>query len=185
VAPPATQLDDAARAQSPLCSGGSDAGLLDTAPPLLRYLPRSCTWREPASHAHIHPLLQIGDASAAQSPLSFGGFGAMLRHLPRLVVGVDDALREDRLEKADLGMLQPYQPSLSAAWLFQRCVFNFCVVALRLNTEEGRPGDAAAAPTIAVGHLTFRRRAQQRSTPASCSQHLSGYGALLGPTAAT
>lgn len=152
VAPLAVQLDDAAQAQNLLCSGGSDALLLDIAPPLLHYLPRSCTWREPASHAHHHhPLLQIGDASAAQSPLSFGGFGAMLRHLPRLAVGVDDALREDRLEKADLGMLQPYQPSLSAAWLFQRCVFNFCVVALRQNTEEGRPGAAAAAPAIAVG----------------------------------
>jgi hypothetical protein len=27
-------------------------------------------------------LLQLVDASAAQSPLSFGGFGTMLRHLP-------------------------------------------------------------------------------------------------------
>ena len=27
---------------------------------------------------------QVGDASACQSPLSFGGFGSMVRHLPRL-----------------------------------------------------------------------------------------------------
>lgn len=65
--------------------------------------------------------LQIGDAAAIQSPLSFGGFGAMLRHLPRLVAGVDDALQCERLRRADLALLQPYQPSLSAAWLFQRC----------------------------------------------------------------
>ena len=65
-------------------------------------------------------LKQIGDAAAIQSPLSFGGFGAMLRHLPRLAAGVDDALTEDRLRKGDLALLQPYQPSLSAAWLFQR-----------------------------------------------------------------
>lgn len=64
--------------------------------------------------------MQIGDAAAIQSPLSFGGFGAMLRHLPRLAAGVDDALGCDRLRKADLALLQPYQPSLSAAWLFQR-----------------------------------------------------------------
>lgn len=71
----------------------------------------------------VRPSLpQIGDAAAAQSPLSFGGFGAMLRHLPRLAAGVDDALHEDRLSKGDLGLLQPYQPSLSAAWLFQRWV---------------------------------------------------------------
>ena len=29
-------------------------------------------------------LAQVGDASASQSPLSFGGFGGMVRHLPRL-----------------------------------------------------------------------------------------------------
>jgi hypothetical protein len=69
----------------------------------------------------VSVLLQIGDAAAIQSPLSFGGFGAMLRHLPRLVAGVDDALRCGRLDKGDLALLQPYQPSLSAAWLFQRC----------------------------------------------------------------
>ena len=45
----------------------------------------------------------------------------MLRHLPRLVAGVDDALRCERLRRGDLALLQPYQPSLSAAWLFQRC----------------------------------------------------------------
>lgn len=28
-------------------------------------------------------VLQVGDASACQSPLSFGGFGSMLRHIPR------------------------------------------------------------------------------------------------------
>jgi lycopene cyclase CruP len=45
----------------------------------------------------------------------------MLRHLPRLVAGVNDALGCDRLRRGDLALLQPYQPSLSAAWLFQRC----------------------------------------------------------------
>ena len=38
-------------------------------------------------------VVQIGDASASQSPLSFGGFGNMLRHLPRLIEGTDQALR--------------------------------------------------------------------------------------------
>jgi lycopene cyclase CruP len=67
-------------------------------------------------------VLQIGDASAAQSPLSFGGFGSMLRHLPRLAEGLDDALRGDKLAQRDLSWLQPYQPALSVSWLFQRAM---------------------------------------------------------------
>ncbi|GIM04453.1 hypothetical protein Vretimale_9032, partial [Volvox reticuliferus] len=67
-------------------------------------------------------VMQIGDASAAQSPLSFGGFGSMMRHLGRLTKGLDQALAEDRLTRGDLTWLQPYQPSLSASWLFQRAM---------------------------------------------------------------
>ncbi|MBD0266699.1 MAG: FAD-binding oxidoreductase [Cyanobacteria bacterium Co-bin8] len=65
-------------------------------------------------------LLPIGDSSGSQSPLSFGGFGALIRHLTRLTHGVDDALRQDYLDAAALGWLQPYQPNLSVTWLFQR-----------------------------------------------------------------
>ena len=38
-------------------------------------------------------VLQIGDASGIQSPLSFGGFGALSRHLPRLTCAIADALK--------------------------------------------------------------------------------------------
>lgn len=65
-------------------------------------------------------VVQIGDSSASQSPLSFGGFGSMLRHLPRLSRGLSDALSRDRLSRGALAMLHPYQPSLSLAWLYQR-----------------------------------------------------------------
>ena len=34
-----------------------------------------------------YPLLQVGDASGIQSPVSFGGFGSMTRHLGRLTHG--------------------------------------------------------------------------------------------------
>ena len=37
-------------------------------------------------------ILQIGDASGIQSPLSFGGFGALSRHLPRLKAAIVEAL---------------------------------------------------------------------------------------------
>lgn len=45
-----------------------------------------------------------------------------VRHLPRLVAGVAEALQEDRLSQADLSLLAPYQPSLSTAWLLQRAM---------------------------------------------------------------
>jgi lycopene cyclase CruP len=67
-------------------------------------------------------LLAVGDSSGLQSPLSFGGFGAMLRHLPRLESGIDQALRQDCLTAKDLALLQPYQPNLSVTWLFQQAM---------------------------------------------------------------
>jgi lycopene cyclase CruP len=64
--------------------------------------------------------LAVGDSSGSQSPLSFGGFGAMVRHLSRLTKGIDEALSADLLNSQSLGLLQPYQPNLSVTWLFQK-----------------------------------------------------------------
>ena len=49
---------------------------------------------------------QVGDASASASPLSFGGFGSMVRHLGRLCSGLDSALAEDALSLNKLKLLQ-------------------------------------------------------------------------------
>jgi len=65
-------------------------------------------------------VLPIGDSSSSQSPLSFGGFGAMLRHLHRLSTGIGEALACDRLDRRSLQGLQPYQPNLAVTWLFQQ-----------------------------------------------------------------
>ena len=43
--------------------------------------------------------LPVGDSSGSQSPLSFGGFGAMVRHLERLTQGIREALEADALYK--------------------------------------------------------------------------------------
>ncbi len=67
-----------------------------------------------------HRILPIGDSSGSQSPVSFGGFGAMVRHLKRLTLGIDEALKLELLNKKDLALLQPYQPNISVTWLFQR-----------------------------------------------------------------
>ncbi|WP_017318416.1 FAD-dependent oxidoreductase [Mastigocladopsis repens] len=79
--------------------------------------------------SYRHPLktpwsriLPVGDSSGSQSPLSFGGFGAMVRHLQRLTLGVHEALQTDQLSAKALALLQPYQPSLAATWLFQRAM---------------------------------------------------------------
>ena len=65
-------------------------------------------------------ILPVGDSSGNQSPLSFGGFGAMIRHLKRLTAGIQDALIHSALSRQDLAILQPYQPNLDLTWLFQR-----------------------------------------------------------------
>lgn len=67
-------------------------------------------------------VLAIGDSSGLQSPLSFGGFGSMMRHLKRLTDGIDAALQGDYLDRQDLKQLQPYQPNLAVTWLFQRAM---------------------------------------------------------------
>ncbi|OLP20186.1 FAD-dependent oxidoreductase [Leptolyngbya sp. 'hensonii'] len=78
-------------------------------------------------------ILHVGDSSGNQSPLSFGGFGAMVRHLQRLTEGVDDALKQDLLDRAALSCLQPYQPNLTVTWLFQR--------AMRVELTQSLPPD--------------------------------------------
>ncbi|HHP7231232.1 MAG TPA: FAD-binding oxidoreductase [Xenococcaceae cyanobacterium] len=65
-------------------------------------------------------VLAVGDSSGSQSPVSFGGFGAMIRHLKRLSYGINEALKIDSLTQKDLALLQPYQPNISVTWLFQK-----------------------------------------------------------------
>lgn len=65
-------------------------------------------------------ILPVGDSSGSQSPLSFGGFGAMVRHLKRLTNGITEALEVNELSAPALNLLQPYQPNISVTWLFQK-----------------------------------------------------------------
>ena len=67
-------------------------------------------------------ILPVGDSSGSQSPLSFGGFGAMVRHLPRLASGIQEALQTEQVSAQGLRLLQPYQPSLTVTWLFQKAM---------------------------------------------------------------
>lgn len=65
-------------------------------------------------------ICQVGDASGGSSPLSFGGFGALMRHMGRLTTAFDEALADDLLDKGSLSCINAYQPNLSATWMFQR-----------------------------------------------------------------
>jgi lycopene cyclase CruP len=65
-------------------------------------------------------MLAVGDSAGAQSPVSFGGFGAMVRHLQRLTFGIEEALQNNFLDRKSLSLLQPYQPNISVTWLFQK-----------------------------------------------------------------
>ncbi|BAZ43157.1 hypothetical protein NIES4102_01530 [Chondrocystis sp. NIES-4102] len=65
-------------------------------------------------------ILPVGDSAGGQSPVSFGGFGAMVRHLTRLTDGIEEALNLNKLNSRDLWLLQPYQPNISVTWLFQQ-----------------------------------------------------------------
>lgn len=78
------------------------------------------TYRQSPLPPGFDRVLQVGDASGIQSPLSFGGFGALTRHLPRLVGAVREALDSGSLDRDSLSLINPYLPNLSATWLFQR-----------------------------------------------------------------
>ncbi|MEH2088112.1 FAD-binding oxidoreductase [Nostoc sp.] len=80
------------------------------------------TYRQSPLKTPWNRILPAGDSSGNQSPLSFGGFGAMVRHLKRLTYGISEALETEQLSAKALTLLQPYQPSLTVTWLFQRAM---------------------------------------------------------------
>mmetsp|Transcript_185 Transcript_185/g.356 ORF Transcript_185/g.356 Transcript_185/m.356 type:complete len:686 (+) Transcript_185:382-2439(+) len=80
------------------------------------------SYKKAPLRSNIDRLVLVGDSSCVQSPLSFGGFGAMLRHLPRLDQSLHEAIAGNHLTASDLSTVQPYMPSLSCAWLFQRAM---------------------------------------------------------------
>jgi len=78
-------------------------------------------------------VLAVGDASGIQSPLSFGGFGALTRHLHRISDSVVEALAADALSREDLAAVNAYLPNQAATWMFQR--------AMMVPIGDRRPGN--------------------------------------------
>eukprot|EP00956_Cyclotella_meneghiniana_P043740 scaffold285663_cov139-Cyclotella_meneghiniana.AAC.2 len=90
---------------------------LDVHRVLFAYFP---TFKDSPVKPQWSRVLAVGDASGIQSPLSFGGFGALTRHLGRISSALSEALEHDLLHKSDLSEINSYTPNLSAAWMFQK-----------------------------------------------------------------
>ena len=97
------------------------------------------TYRNSPLASKFDRILSVGDASGIQSPLSFGGFGSLTRHIERVVGAIQDALAPasdpyqdlypsrryepiDYVSAKDLGMINSYQPNLRVCWMFQRAM---------------------------------------------------------------
>ncbi|GKZ00338.1 hypothetical protein MPSEU_000986700 [Mayamaea pseudoterrestris] len=92
---------------------------LDIKRVLFAYFP---TYRDSPLQSQWNRVLAVGDASGIQSPLSFGGFGALTRHLDRISTAVSEAVQNECLSKDQLSEINAYTPNLSAAWMFQKAM---------------------------------------------------------------
>ena len=94
-------------------------------------------------------VLMVGDSSGSQSPVSFGGFGSLIRHLSRLTDGIEMALQADALSNGDLQLLQPYQPNIAVTWMFQRAMS----VGIHQKVDPDRINNLLAAVFQSMNHL--------------------------------
>jgi len=70
-------------------------------------------------------IILFGDAASLASPLTFCGFGSMVRNLPHLTADLDRAIGENTLSKKHLGRISAYEPNVaSMANLMKFMCFN-------------------------------------------------------------
>ena len=80
------------------------------------------TYRASPIQSSFDRIIAVGDASGIQSPLSFGGFGSLTRHIERIIGALKEGLDDDLLSAEYLSLINAYQPNLSACWMFQRAM---------------------------------------------------------------
>ncbi|RXK84717.1 hypothetical protein EST62_08945 [Chlorobaculum sp. 24CR] len=56
----------------------------------------------------------VGDAASLSSPLTFCGFGSVVRNIDRMTSGLDRAMRDGRLGSADLAKISAYEPNVAS-----------------------------------------------------------------------
>ena len=98
-------------------------------------------------------VLPVGDAAGNRSALSLAGFCALVRHLPRVVGGVREALAAGALGREDLALLQPYSPGVDAGTAMQRSM------AVHSNQLEEILGKGGKEP---VGERVVSGRGERR-----------------------
>ncbi|MCG8345947.1 MAG: hypothetical protein MI685_12425 [Chlorobiales bacterium] len=59
-------------------------------------------------------IILFGDAASLGSPLTFCGFGSMVRNLPHLTGALDRALAGEALKHADLEKISAYEPNVAS-----------------------------------------------------------------------
>lgn len=59
-------------------------------------------------------IILFGDAASLGSPLTFCGFGSMVRNLPHLTGALDRALAKKAFERADLEKISAYEPNVAS-----------------------------------------------------------------------
>ena len=70
-------------------------------------------------------IILFGDAASLASPLTFCGFGSMVRNLPHLTADLDHAITENNLSKKHLEKISAYEPNVaSMANLMKYMCFN-------------------------------------------------------------
>ncbi len=70
-------------------------------------------------------IILFGDAASLASPLTFCGFGSMVRNLPHLTADLDHAIAENNLSKKHLDKISAYEPNVaSMANLMKYMCFN-------------------------------------------------------------
>jgi lycopene cyclase CruA len=58
-------------------------------------------------------IVLLGDAASLASPLTFCGFGSLVRNLGRMTSGLDKAMRDGRLGAAGLAKISAYEPNVA------------------------------------------------------------------------
>jgi hypothetical protein len=80
------------------------------------------TYRNSPLQVPFDRILAVGDASGMQSPLSFGGFAALMRSIRRLTGAINDAILTNCVDAHHLSYINGYNPSLSGAWMLQKAM---------------------------------------------------------------